>query len=103
MPRRRERLDGNQGSGPSATAKVCHEWSVTARRDSLRRHPTFRPASANGGASGSDKGSVCTIRDSSRQALAMLWRAGPDVYPVFPEDVVAAFRQGLEKLEADHS
>lgn len=69
----------------------------------LRRHPTFRPAAANGGASGSDKGSVCTIRDSSRRALAMLWRAGPDVYPVFPEDVVAAFRQGLEKLEADHS
>ncbi len=69
----------------------------------LRRHPTFRPAATYGGASSADKGSVCTIRDSSRRALALLWRAGPDVYPVFPEDVVSAFRRGLEELEADHS
>ena len=69
----------------------------------LRRHPTFRPAPPDLSSSGSDMGSVCTIRDSSRRALSLLWRAGPDVYPVFPQDVVSAFRRGLEELEADHS
>ena len=69
----------------------------------LRRHPTFRPAPPDLSSSGSDMGTVCTIRDSSRRALSLLWRAGPDVYPVFPQDVVSAFRRGLEELEADHS
>ena len=69
----------------------------------LRRHPTFRPTNAVGGASSSDQGSVFAIHDSPRRALALLWRAGPEVYPVYPEDVVSAFRRGLEQLEADHS
>ena len=69
----------------------------------LRRHPTCRPSRTDSGADGSGQARVFTIHDSPRRALALLWRAGPDVYPVYPEHVVSAFHQGLEQLAADHS
>ncbi|MEE3088762.1 MAG: hypothetical protein VX327_03645, partial [Actinomycetota bacterium] len=69
----------------------------------LRRHPTLRPSGTGSEADGSRQAPVFTIHDSPRRALALLWRAGPEVYPVYPEHVVSAFHQGLEQLAADHS
>ena len=69
----------------------------------LRRHPTCRPSGADSGADGSAQAPVFTIQDSPRRALALLWRAGPEVYPVYPEHVVSAFQLGLQQLAADHS
>ena len=46
---------------------------------------------------------VSSDADQRAELSKELWRAGPDVYPVFPQDVVSAFRRGLEELEADHS
>ena len=69
----------------------------------LRRHPTCRPSRTDSEVDGSGQVPVFTIHDSPRRALALLWRAGPQVYPVYPEHVVSAFHQGLDKLAADHS